>query len=193
MMLINLKPLKGAASSTTSSQSLRPEAPERDGSEPLPKPGSGNARRRYGLSEATAQFKLRGDDMNELRPWTKKIEARPAGRRCPSLTERGVRPAGQACRRRSSSTQRRLAPRHHAARHRTVHTSLRPAQVSPLQDRNQYSVVMEAATEYWPSPETLQIPLRALAEKGTLPPVPLCRSRATNPRWSRSRGNTRAR
>ncbi len=41
------------------------------------------------------------------------------------------------------------------------------AQVSTIyQDRNQYRVVMEAAPEYWQSPETLKADLRALAHQG---------------------------
>jgi multidrug efflux pump len=107
-------------------------------------------------SDASQQFTLRGDDLNELRDWATKLEQ--ALRDLPELTDV------------SSDQQNKglqmtlVIDRPTAARlgitTRAIDTALNlafgQAQVSTIyQDRNQYRVILEAAPEYWQSPETL--------------------------------------
>jgi multidrug efflux pump len=135
-------------------------------------------------ADAGQQFTLRGDDLNELRDWATKLEQ--ALRDVPQLTDV------------SSDQQNRglqmtlVVDRPTAARlgitMRAIDTALNlafgQAQVSTIyQDRNQYRVVMEAAPEYWQSPETLgtlyvlsptrgQVPLSEIAHyESTLAPL----------------------
>jgi multidrug efflux pump len=135
-------------------------------------------------SEASQQFTLRGEDLNELRTWGQRLEQ--ALRDVPEVTDV------------SSDQQNRglqmtlVVDRVTAARlgvtMRAIDTALNLAfgqsQVSTIyQDRNQYRVVMEAAPEYWQSPETLstiyvlsntkaQVPLSAIARyEPTLAPL----------------------
>jgi multidrug efflux pump len=135
-------------------------------------------------SDSSQQFTLRGDDLNELRAWSTKLEG--ALRDLPELTDV------------SSDSQNRglqmtlVVDRATAARlgisMRTVDQTLGLAFGQSLvstiyQDRNQYRVVMEAAPEYWQSPETLkqiyvlssnngQVPLSQIARyEPTLAPL----------------------
>ena len=135
-------------------------------------------------SDASNQFTLRGDDLNELREWAGKLEQ--ALRDVPELTDV------------SSDQQNRglqmtlVIDRATASRlgitARAIDTALGlafgQAQVSTIyQERNQYRVVMEAAPEYWQNPETLgtlyvlsptrgQVPLSAFSRyEPTLAPL----------------------
>jgi len=135
-------------------------------------------------SDASQQFTLRGEDLNELRTWATRLEQ--ALRDVPEITDV------------NSDQQNRglqmtlIVDRTTAARlgvsMRSIDTALNLAfgqsQVSTIyQDRNQYRVVMEAAPEYWQSPETLssifvlsntkaQVPLAAVARyEPTLAPL----------------------
>jgi multidrug efflux pump len=135
-------------------------------------------------SDATQQFTLRGEDLNELRVWATKLDE--AMRDLPQITDV------------SSDQQNRglqltlVIDRPTASRMgisaRTIDTTLNLAfgqsVVSTIyQDRNQYRVIMEAAPEYWQSPETLnsiyvlsptrgQVPLSAIARyEPTLAPL----------------------
>jgi multidrug efflux pump len=135
-------------------------------------------------SDATQQFTLRGEDLNELRDWGQKMEY--ALRGLPEITDV------------SSDQQQKglqmtlVVDRASAARMgvsmRTIDTALNLAfgqsVVSTIyQDRNQYRVVMEAAPEYWQDPATLsqifvlsntraQVPLSAVARyEPTLAPL----------------------
>jgi multidrug efflux pump len=135
-------------------------------------------------SDASQQFTLRGEDLNELRTWATRLEQ--ALRDVPEITDV------------NSDQQNRglqmtlIVDRTTAARlgisMRSIDTALNLAfgqsQVSTIyQDRNQYRVVMEAAPEYWQSPETLssifvlsntkaQVPLSAVARyEPTLAPL----------------------
>jgi multidrug efflux pump len=130
-------------------------------------------------TEASTQFTLRGEDVNELRDWSQKLEA--ALRDVPQLTDV------------TSDQQNRslqvslVIDRDSAARlgitMRAIDTALNLAfgqsQVSTIyQDRNQYRVILEAAPEYWQNPSTLdsiyvlsptrgQVPLSSLAHYET--------------------------
>ena len=135
-------------------------------------------------SDASQQFTLRGDDLNELRDWAVKLEQ--ALRDLPELTDV------------SSDQQNRglqmtlVIDRPTAARlgitTRAIDTALNLAfgqtPVSTIyQDRNQYRVILEAAPEYWQNPETLssiyvlspirgQVPLSAISRyEPTLAPL----------------------
>ena len=135
-------------------------------------------------ADASQQFTLRGDDLNELRAWADKLDA--AMRDLPELTDV------------SSDAQNRglqmtlVIDRPSAARmgitiraiDATLGLAFGQSQVSTIyQDRNQYRVIMEAAPEYWQSPETLstiyvlsptrgQVPLSAIARyEPTLAPL----------------------
>ncbi len=135
-------------------------------------------------SDASQQFTLRGEDLNELRTWATRLEQ--ALRDVPEITDV------------SSDQQNRglqmtlVIDRPSAAKMgvsvRSIDTALNLAfgqsQVSTIyQDRNQYRVIMEAAPEYWQSPEILssiyvlsnrgaQVPLSAVARyEATLAPL----------------------
>jgi multidrug efflux pump len=121
-------------------------------------------------SDATQQFTLRGEDLNELRDWAQKMDQ--ALRDVPEITDV------------SSDQQNRglqmtlVIDRVTAARlgvsMRAIDTALNLAfgqsQVSTIyQDRNQYRVVMEAAPEYWQSPEILNTIFVLSANKSQVP------------------------
>jgi multidrug efflux pump len=135
-------------------------------------------------SDASQQFTLRGDDLNELRTWAERLNL--AMNELPEITDV------------SSDQENRglqltlVIDRVTAARlgismrtiDQTLNLAFGQAQVSTIyQDRNQYRVVMEAAPEYWQSPETLnqifvltsakgQVPLSAVARyEPTLAPL----------------------
>src|SRR6185503_3556676 len=107
-------------------------------------------------SEGNTQFTLRGDDLNELRTWGPKLES--ALRDVPELTDVSSDQQDKGLQMslvidRTTAARMGITPR-------MIDTALNLAfgqsQVSTIyQDRNQYRVVMEAAPEYWQSPETL--------------------------------------
>jgi multidrug efflux pump len=135
-------------------------------------------------TEASNQFTLRGDDLQELRTWAPKLEA--ALRDRPELTDVTSDQQDKGLEimlviDRNTAARMGITPR-------TIDTTLNlafgQAQVSTIyQDRNQYRVVMEAAPQYWQSPTTLdqifvisptrgQVPLSAIAHyETTLAPL----------------------
>ena len=108
-------------------------------------------------SEGNTQFTLRGDDLSELRTWGPKLES--ALRDVPELTDVSSDQQDKGLQMslvidRTTAARMGITPR-------MIDTALNLAfgqsQVSTIyQDRNQYRVVMEAAPEYWQSPETLK-------------------------------------
>jgi multidrug efflux pump len=135
-------------------------------------------------SDAAQQFTLRGEDVNELRTWATRLEN--ALRDVPELTDvssdqqnRGLQMTLVVDR--ASASRMGVSMR---AIDSALNLAFGQSQVSTIyQDRNQYRVVMEAAPEYWQSPETLsqivvlsntrqQVPLSALARyEPTLAPL----------------------
>ncbi len=121
-------------------------------------------------SEANTQFTLRGDDLNELRTWGPKLEA--ALRDLPQLTDvnsdqqdRGLQMSLVIDR--PTASRLGITPR---AIDTALNLAFGQAQVSTIyQDRNQYRVVMEAAPEYWQSPETLKSVYVLSPSKGQVP------------------------
>jgi multidrug efflux pump len=121
-------------------------------------------------SDATQQFTLRGEDLNELRDWAQKMDQ--ALRDVPEITDvssdqqnRGLQMTLDIDR----VTAARLG-----VSMRAIDTALNLAfgqsQVSTIyQDRNQYRVVMEAAPEYWQSPEILNTIFVLSANKSQVP------------------------
>jgi len=135
-------------------------------------------------SEASQQFTLRGEDVNELRTWATRLEQ--ALRERPEVTD--VTSDQQNRGLQMTLTIDRTTAARLGVSVRSIDTALGLAfgqsQVSTIyQDRNQYRVVMEAAPEYWQSPETLdsifvlsntraQVPLSAVARyEPTLAPL----------------------
>jgi len=135
-------------------------------------------------ADASQQFTLRGDDLNELRTWAQRLEQ--ALRQVPQLTDvnsdqenRGLQSTLVIDR----VTAARLGVSTRAI-DATLNLAFGQAQVSTIyQDRNQYRVVMEAAPEWGQSPETLnsifvlsgtrgQVPLSQVARfESTLAPL----------------------
>jgi multidrug efflux pump len=109
-------------------------------------------------SNAANQFTLRGEDVNELREWSQKLEQ--ALREVPELQDvnSDQQPKGLQL---TLVIDRATASRMGITA-RAIDTALNlafgQAQVSTIyQDRNQYRVVMEVAPEYWQSPATLDM------------------------------------
>jgi multidrug efflux pump len=135
-------------------------------------------------SEASNQFTLRGDDLNELRTWAPRLEA--ALRDVPQLTDVNSDQQDHGLQMslvidRPTAARLGITPR---AIDTALNLAFGQAQVSTIyQDRNQYRVVMEAAPEYWQSPATLdsiyvispargQVPLSAFSRyEPTLAPL----------------------
>jgi multidrug efflux pump len=107
-------------------------------------------------TEASNQFTLRGDDLQELRTWAPKLEA--ALRARPELTDvtsdqqdKGLQITLAIDR--PTAARMGITPRTIDS---TLNLAFGQAQVSTIyQDRNQYRVVMEAAPQWWQSPQTL--------------------------------------
>jgi multidrug efflux pump len=107
-------------------------------------------------TEASNQFTLRGDDLQELRTWAPKLEA--ALRDRPELTDvtsdqqdKGLQISLVIDR--PTAARMGITPRTIDS---TLNLAFGQAQVSTIyQDRNQYRVVMEAAPQWWQSPATL--------------------------------------
>jgi multidrug efflux pump len=135
-------------------------------------------------AEADTQFTLRGDDLNELRTWAPKLEA--ALRDVPQLTDVNSDQQDKGLQMslvidRTTAARMGITPR---AIDTALNLAFGQSQVSTVyEDRNQYRVVMEAAPEYWQSPETLktlyvlsptrgQVPLSAFSRyEPTLAPL----------------------
>jgi multidrug efflux pump len=135
-------------------------------------------------SDASQQFTLRGEDLNELRTWATRLEA--ALRDVPEITDVSSDQQNRGLQ--MSLVVDRVTAARLGVSMRAIDTALNlafgQAQVSTIyQDRNQYRVIMEAAPEYWQSPETLsslfvlsntraQVPLSAVARyEATLAPL----------------------
>ncbi len=107
-------------------------------------------------SEASNDFTLRGDDLNELRTWGPRVEA--ALRDSPLLTDVNSDQQDHGLQMtllidRPTAARMGITPK---AIDTALYLAFGQAQVSTIyQDRNQYRVVMEVAPEYWQSPETL--------------------------------------
>ncbi len=135
-------------------------------------------------SEASNEFTLRGDDLAELRTWGPRLEA--ALRGVPLLTDVNSDQEDHGLQMslvidRPTAARMGITPK---AIDTALYLAFGQAQVSTIyQDRNQYRVVMEAAPEYWQSPETLssiyvlsptrgQVPLSAFSRyEPTLAPL----------------------
>jgi multidrug efflux pump len=108
-------------------------------------------------SEASNQFTLRGDDLNELRTWAPKLEA--ALRDVPELTDVTSDQQDKGLQMtllidRPTASRMGITPR---AIDSALNLAFGQAQVSTIyQDRNQYRVVMEAAPEWTQNPRTLE-------------------------------------
>jgi len=170
MMFIALKPLKERGASLDQILArLRPQLTKEPGANLFLNPIQ-DLRAGGRQTEATQQFTLRGDDLNELRTWTPKIEA--ALRDVPELTD-VVSDQQDKGLQMTLNIDRPTAARLGITM-RAIDTALNlafgQAQVSTIyQDRNQYRVVMEAAPEYWQSPETLRSIFVLSPSKGQVP------------------------
>jgi multidrug efflux pump len=155
-MFIALKPLKERGSIDTVTSRLRPLLSREPGANLFLNPiqdlrGGGRQ------SEASNQFTLRGDDLNQLRTWAPKLEA--ALRDVEQLTDvtsdqqdRGLQMSLVIDR--PTAARLGITPR---AIDSALNLAFGQAQVSTIyRDRNQYRVVMEAAPEWWQSPQTLE-------------------------------------
>ncbi|HEX4762838.1 MAG TPA: efflux RND transporter permease subunit, partial [Usitatibacter sp.] len=155
-MFIALKPLKERGSLDSVLARLRPALSREPGANLFLNPiqdlrGGGRQ------SEASNQFTLRADDLQELRTWAPKLEA--ALRDVPQLTDvtsdqqdKGLQMSLVIDR--PTAARLGVTPR---AIDSALNLAFGQAQVSTIyQDRNQYRVVMEAAPEWWQSPQTLE-------------------------------------
>ena len=121
-------------------------------------------------SSATNQFTLRGEDLDQLREWTMKLEQ--ALREVPELVDvnsdqeaRGLQTSLAIDR--TTASRLGITPR---AIDTALNLAFGQAQVSTIyQDRNQYRVVMEAAPEYWQTPATLDALYVLSPSKGQIP------------------------
>ena len=107
-------------------------------------------------SDASQQFTLRGDDLNELRTWAQRLEN--ALRDVPQLTDVNSDQENRGLQMtlvidRPTAARLGITTRNIDA---TLGLAFGQSQVSTIyQDRNQYRVIMEAAPEYWQSPAAL--------------------------------------
>jgi len=157
MMFIALKPLKERhASLDQILNRLRPQLMKEPGANLFLNPIQ-DLRAGGRQTEASQQFTLRADDLNELRTWAPKIEA--ALRDVPQLTDvssdqqdRGLQMTLVIDR--PTASRLGITPR---AIDTALNLAFGQAQVSTLyKAQNQYKVVMEAAPEWWQSPQTLE-------------------------------------
>jgi multidrug efflux pump len=131
-------------------------------------------------TEASNQFTLRADDLEELRTWAPKLEA--ALRDVPQLTDvtsdqqdRGLQISLVIDR--VTASRLGITPR---AIDTTLNLAFGQAQVSTIyQDRNQYRVVMEAAPEWWQNPKTLEQIFVLSPSKGQVPLAQIARYEPT--------------
>jgi multidrug efflux pump len=170
MMFIALKPLKDRhASLDQILNRLRPQLMKEPGANLFLNPIQ-DLRAGGRQTEAAQQFTLRADDLNELRTWAPKLEA--ALRDVPELTDvssdqqdRGLQMTLLIDR--STASRLGITPR---AIDTALNLAFGQAQVSTLyKAQNQYKVVMEAAPEWWQSPETLKTIFVLSPSKGQVP------------------------
>ncbi len=183
-MFIALKPLKSRNATLDEILSrLRPKLSKEPGANLFLNPiqdlrGGGRQ------TEASNQFTLRGDDLNELRNWAPRLEA--ALRDVPQLADVTSDQQDKGLQitlviDRPTAARMGITPR---AIDSALNLAFGQAQVSTIyQDRNQYRVVMEAAPEWWQNPRTLeqiyvlsptrgQVPLSAISRyEPTLAPL----------------------
>ncbi len=168
-MFIALKPLKERGSLDQVLARMRPALSKEPGANLFLNPiqdlrGGGRQ------SEASNQFTLRSDDLNQLRLWAPKLEA--ALRDVGELTDvtsdqqdRGLQMSLVIDR--PTAARLGITPR---AIDSALNLAFGQAQVSTIyQDRNQYRVVMEAAPEWWQSPQTLEQIFVLSPSKGQVP------------------------
>ncbi|MEO5694489.1 MAG: multidrug efflux RND transporter permease subunit [Usitatibacter sp.] len=155
-MFIALKPLKERGPIDAVTARLRPKLLKEPGANlflnPIQDLRSGGRQ-----SDASNQFTLRGDDLEQLRTWAPKLEA--ALKDVDQLTDvssdqqdRGLQISLVIDR--PTASRLGITPR---AIDSALNLAFGQAQVSTIyQDRNQYRVVMEVAPEWWQSPKTLE-------------------------------------
>ena len=155
-MFIALKPLKDRHATLDQILGrLRPKLSEEPGANLFLNPIQ-DIRAGGRQTEASNQFTLRGDDLNELRTWAPKLEA--ALRDRPELTDVTSDQQDKGLQitlviDRPTAARLGITPRTIDS---TLNLAFGQAQVSTIyQDRNQYRVVMEAAPQWWQSPATL--------------------------------------
>ena len=155
-MFIALKPLKERGSLDSVLARLRPALSKEPGANLFLNPIQ-DLRAGGRQTEASNQFTLRADDLQELRTWTPKLEA--ALRDVPELTDVTSDQQDKGLQMtlvidRPTAARLGITPR---AIDSALNLAFGQAQVSTIyQDRNQYRVVMEAAPEWWQSPQTLE-------------------------------------
>jgi len=121
-------------------------------------------------TDASQQFTLRGDDLNELRQWADKLNQ--ALRDQPELADLNSDQENAGLQMtlvidRPSAARMGITTRQIDA---TLGLAFGQSQVSTIyRDRNQYRVVMEAAPEYWQSPQTLETIMVLSPSKGQVP------------------------
>jgi len=155
-MFIALKPLKERGSLDSVLARLRPALSKEPGANLFLNPIQ-DLRAGGRQTEASNQFTLRADDLQELRTWTPKLEA--ALRDVPELTDVTSDQQDKGLQMtlvidRPTAARLGITPR---AIDSALNLAFGQAQVSTIyQDRNQYRVVMEAAPQWWQSPQTLE-------------------------------------
>ena len=131
-------------------------------------------------SNAANQFTLRGEDLDQLREWTVKLE--DALRNVPELVDvnsdqeaRGLQTSLVIDR--PTASRLGITPR---AIDTALNLAFGQAQVSTIyQDRNQYRVIEEASPEYWQTPATLDALYVLSPSKGQIPLSQIARYETT--------------
>jgi multidrug efflux pump len=170
MMFIALKPLKERDASLDQILArLRPQLSKEPGANAFLNPIQ-DLRAGGRQTEASQQFTLRADDLNDLRTWGPKLEA--ALRDVPELTDVSSDQQDRGLQMtliidRAEASRLGITPR---AIDTALNLAFGQAQVSTLyKAQNQYKVVMEAAPEWWQSPETLKSIFVLSPAKGQVP------------------------
>jgi len=168
-MFISLKPLKERGDIDTVTTRMRMALSKEPGASlflnPIQDLRSGGRE-----SEASNQFTLRGDDLGLLRTWGPRLEAALADR--PELTDVNSDQQDKGLQMtlvidRATASRLGITPQ---AIDTALNLAFGQAQVSSIyQDRNQYHVVLEAAPEYWQSPEILRSIYVLSPTKGQVP------------------------
>jgi multidrug efflux pump len=180
MMFIALKPLKERDASLDQILArLRPKLMREPGANLFLNPIQ-DLRAGGRQTEGSQQFTLRGDDLNELRAWGPKLEA--ALKDLPELTDVSSDQQDKGLQMtliidRASASRLGITPR---AIDTALNLAFGQAQVSTLyKAQNQYKVVMEAAPEWWQSPETLKQVFVLSPSKGQVPLAEIARYEPT--------------
>jgi multidrug efflux pump len=131
-------------------------------------------------ADASQQFTLRGDDLNELRTWVQRLENALKDR--PELTDVNSDQENRGLQ--MTLVIDRVTAARLGVTTRAIDTTLNLAfgqsQVSTIyQDRNQYRVIMEAAPEWWQSPSTLDSIHVLSATRGQVPLSQIARYETT--------------